>query len=478
MSSSNIVVRVKYQNCNDLRKSVGKTISYISDKKKADATSIDEYDILKDYMQFANNDSYLYEDKESFTWSSNGDIDARKDLLNMNELDSKGTLWSLVISFPPEFAINNGLITKVDYYNLTKNIMPQLLTGMGFKMNNVTWYCSLHRNTDNPHLHINFFEHHKTISNPKVPYDVIHKLKSNIANYLIDNEKFYKLRDEEFKSITGSISLAELTRIKNQKLFGDKYRRDLNNMLLNLYEILPPKGRLQYNSKNMTPYKSQLNNIIEYILLHDSTKYKYARYIKLLDEHQKELTAIYGSSSANKNIEYYNNQINKLYAKIGNEILSNYKIYQSMETMEKEKEFLKKHIKDLKFKSSAYKKQDNIDKVAKDLNRICNLAGLNLLEKRYVFKNWISRSKYNINVDALLSSMDNINTDMSSTEYYNILNKLNYNYDRYSKYKNKMFYQELNYKKFINQAMNYLEYELEQEEKQIINELEYDLSEY
>ena len=35
-----------------------------------------------------------------------------------------------------------------------------------------------------------------------------------------------------------------------------------------------------------------------------------------------------------------------------------------------------------------------------------------------------------------------------------------------------------NYKKFINQAMNYLEYELEQEEKQIINELEYDLSEY
>ena len=50
MSSSNIVVRVKYQSCSDLRKSVAKTISYISDKKKADATSIDEYDILKDYM--------------------------------------------------------------------------------------------------------------------------------------------------------------------------------------------------------------------------------------------------------------------------------------------------------------------------------------------------------------------------------------------------------------------------------------------
>ena len=34
------------------------------------------------------------------------------------------------------------------------------------------------------------------------------------------------------------------------------------------------------------------------------------------------------------------------------------------------------------------------------------------------------------------------------------------------------------YKQFINQAMNHLEHELEQEEKQIINELEYELSEY
>ena len=317
MSSSNIVVRVKYQKCNNLRESVNKTISYISDKKKADATSIDEYNILKDYMQFASNDSYLYEDKESFSWSTNGDIDARKDLSDIKKMDSKGILWSLVISFPPDFAINKGLITKVDYYNLTKNIMPQLLTGMGFKMNNVTWYCSLHRNTDNPHLHINFFEHHKTISNPKVPYDVIYKLKSNIANYLIDNEKFYKLRDEEFRSITGNISLSELTKIKNQKLFGDKYRRDLNKMLLDLYNVLPSKGRLQYNSKNIVPYKDQLNNIIQYILLHDSTKYQYAKYIKLLEEHQKELNSIYGTSLSNKT---------DFLDKIINENKSNYKI--------------------------------------------------------------------------------------------------------------------------------------------------------
>lgn len=54
-------------------------------RRSADATSIDEYNILKDYMQFASNDSYLYEDKESFSWSTNGDIDARKDLSDIKK---------------------------------------------------------------------------------------------------------------------------------------------------------------------------------------------------------------------------------------------------------------------------------------------------------------------------------------------------------------------------------------------------------
>ena len=44
------------------------------------------------------------------------------------------------------------------------------------------------------------------------------------------------------------------------------------------------------------------------------------------------------------------------------------------------------------------------------------------------------------------------------------------------KYKRKNFYQELNYKRFINQAINHLNYELAQEEKQIVRQLEYELN--
>ena len=473
MNSSNVIIRAKFQNCKDLRKSIAKTISYIGDKKKADSSSIDAYNILNDYMNFTDIDSFLDEQSESFTWSMNGDVDAKKDLKEITELDSKGLLWSLVISFPPEFAINNGLITKSDYYQLTTNIMPIFLTGMGLKLDNVTWYCSLHRNTKNPHLHINFFEHKKTIKDPKIPYSCIYTLKSNIANYLIDNEKFYRLRDEKFKSITGDINLKELTKVKGQKLYSDKYRKELNIKLLNLYSKLPKRGRLQYNSQNMDLYRDEIDSIIRYILMHDSVKYDYAKYLKLLDEHQKEMIAMYGNSKTNN---YYDNQLNKLYSKIGNEILTNFKIYNSINAIEKEKVFLKKHIHELGFKSrNDYAKETSKADIAKGLYKICQMADLNYNQTKKIFKNWLDKSNYDFNLEDIISSSSSLTSEMSTSEYHSIMNKLGYNHERLSKIKSKYFYQELNYKKFINRAVNHLMHELEEEEKQIINEIEYEL---
>lgn len=476
MSSPSLIVRTKYQKSKDLKKDVAKTISYISDKKKADSASINEYDLLKDYMLFGDNDSYLYEDKECFTWSINGDINAKEDLKKINELDESGILWSLVLSFDPEFAVNKGLITKVDYYKLTKQFMPQFLTSMGLKLDNVTWYCSLHRNTKHPHLHINFFEHNKTISNPRIPYSCIHEMKSKIANYLIDNEKFYKLRDQEFKSITGDVSLKELTKIKNQKLYSDKFRSDLNKMLLNFYDKLPSMGRLQFNSSNMDPYRNDLKLIIDYILMHDSVKYSYAKYLKLLKEHQKELNSVYGSiRDPEKN--YYDNQLNKLYSKIGNDILRNYKDYKSKNTMDREKEFIKKHIMEFKFKSRDYKKKGTIDNLIRDLNILCELSDLNYNQKKLVFENWVKRSHYDLDIDQLMPSLNNNVEDLNSNNYYNIMKKLGYNLQRLSNFKNKNFYQEINYKMFINTAINHLMYEIENEEKNIEKQIEYELEE-
>ena len=65
--------------------------------------------------------------------------------------------------------------------------------------------------------------------------------------------------------------------------------------------------------------------------------------------------------------------------------------------------------------------------------------------------------------------------DISPNELYTSLKRLGYDFKKYNKLKSDNFYKELNYKKFINQAFNHLEYELEREEKQIIEEMQYDL---
>ena len=477
MSSSNVIVRTRYKNSYGTSKHISKWLEYVSKKEKADATSLDEQNIMNEYFAMADKDSFLFEKCESFVWGANGDINPKKD--NIKSIDQNGFVWNLVISFPFDFAVSNGLITKSDFFDLTKNIMPSLITDIGLKLDNTVWYSALHRNTKNPHMHILIYEKKKTATNGFITKSAIKNIKRNIANYLIDNTKFYELRDKEFSNITGVINFNDLAKVKLQKLYSDEFRKVLNARLLNLYSKLPKTGRLQYNSKNMLPYKNDLDNIIEYILMHDSVKYNYANYLRLLEKHQKELSEMYGQTTFNKERKYYNDQLNRLYSNIGNEILSTFKKYQATELMEREKEFLKRHIKEMNFKSrSDYAKEETRVNIAKDLYKLCSLAELNYNETRKVFKDWIVKSNYIYDVDSLISLASSFKTDMSSTEYYNALKKLGYNYEKYTKFRSKYFFKELNYKVFINKAVNHLIYELEKEEKQIINEMEFDLEVY
>ena len=209
MSKSNIIIRTRYKRSLTASKHISKWVDYVSKKEKADATSLDDKNIMNEYFALADKDSFLYEKCESFVWGQDGDINPKQDL---PKIDDTGFVWNLVISFPPDFAIKNGLITKSDYYDLTKHIMPSLIVDMGLRLGNTIWYASLHRNTDNPHLHISLIEKNKTATKGFVPQFAIQNMKSNIGNYLIDNTKFYELRDKEFSNITGGISLKELTK--------------------------------------------------------------------------------------------------------------------------------------------------------------------------------------------------------------------------------------------------------------------------
>ena len=475
MSKSDIVFQINYKKCKNKKLGIKSWLDYSSKKQKADSSSIDEYNLLKDYALFSDKETYLNESYETYLWTNNGDV-LKKDAITKLDDSSSGFFWRGFLSFPPDFAINHGLITKADYYSLSNKVITSLILDMGLNLNNVTWYCALHRDTNHPHIHFCIYENKVTRTNPTISKMCYKNFRSNVGNYLVDYQKFYELRDKTFTNITGTVSLSELNKIKKQRLFSDKYRSNLNKMLLDLYSKLPATGRLQYNSHNIDSFRDDLNKIIEFILLHDSVKYDYAKYLKMLNKHQKELNSLYGMTADNQKRKYYEDQKRRLYSKIGNEILANYKRYQSTDFMERESKFLNKHINELNFKSRKdYAKDETRISIAKDLYKICVLANLNDKQTKKVFEKWIRNSGYLYDVNALLSSIKSSDTTMSTKELYDALKRLGYSSNRYNKFKSKNFYQELNYKRFINQAINSLYYEMDREEKEILENMEYEL---
>ena len=131
MSKSAIVFNMEYKTPKNKRVGISKWISYASQKQKADSSSIDEYNLLKDYALYSNKETYLTEDDETFLWTSNGDILKKDAIDKLKGMDDKGLFWRGFLSFPTDFALEHGLVTKIDFYSLTNNIMPSLIVDMG-----------------------------------------------------------------------------------------------------------------------------------------------------------------------------------------------------------------------------------------------------------------------------------------------------------------------------------------------------------
>ena len=154
MSKSNIVFQIQYQMPNNKKSGITNWLNYASKKEKADSSSIDENNMLKDYAIFTDNETFMVEYNECFVWNKDGDISNKDVKSKLESLDERGIFWRGFLSFPSEFAYDHGLITKIDFYSLTTNVMPSLIMDMGLNLNNVEWMCTLHRDTvKHPHIH-------------------------------------------------------------------------------------------------------------------------------------------------------------------------------------------------------------------------------------------------------------------------------------------------------------------------------------
>lgn len=236
--SSNIVAIVRYKKDVNFQKLVGGWCKYVS-KDGADGKSLKDFSSSDELFdkEFGIYDDTIDNDV-NYIWDKNGDV-KKEDILKDLPKDELGRMWNLVISFPPDFALESGLKTKQDYYMMTKAIMPRFLLDNDFDLTNTRWYASKHNDTDNPHLHITIFEKEIRRKKDTLEKSSIKYLKSNIASYLVDNKSFYQEQDYLFLGLEYKIRKNNFTKVDKELFFSSKYRKALNIDLLNLYDKLP-----------------------------------------------------------------------------------------------------------------------------------------------------------------------------------------------------------------------------------------------
>jgi len=465
---SNIITRVRYKKDVNFQRLVGGWCKYVS-KDGADGKSLNDFSSTDDLL---NKEFGIFDDTEdiatNFIWNKNGDV-SKKDILKDLPNDKAGRMWTVVVSFPPDFALESGLRTKQDYYLMTKAIMPKFILDNDMDLTNTLWYASLHRDTDNPHLHITIFEKEHKRKKDTLEKNSLKYLKSNIASYLIDNTSFYKDQDYLFLGLDYKVRKSNFTQVDKDLFFSDKFRRSLNKDLLNLYNQLPKRGRLQYNSKNLDYCRKDIDKIIEKILYHDTIKYDFERYYHHLEEIERQQKKMYGN---NKNNKYIENKMNRLYSKIGNDILYNFKVYNSKDFLVRQKEFLKVNIMNMNFKSRSVKKKSTVYKYTSELYKLGRLADLSDSDIKKLLKNWLDNSKLNYDVDLLFESVNRGRENMNATDFYKALSHLGYNKQRYDNYKNKSFYKNVKFKQFIKKANSFLASESRKEEQFLLEILE------
>lgn len=466
---SNIIVRLRYQDCKNVQNGVSNWAKYASKKEGADGHSINDdstyYDLIS--KQF-NIETHTYDNDVSYLWNKNGDAKLEDFISKINT--EKGFVWDMVISFKENFCFENGLLNKKNFFELTKQIIPKFINDSSMSTTNTNWLSALHLNTKNPHLHICLYESDSKIKKGVLDKQALKKMKSNIASFLIDYKNFYKKRDNYFLGLTSDIRNKNYLSVVKETFFTSSERRTLNNKLFALYEKLPDKGRLQYNSKSLKNLKSELKEIIKYILTHSSIKYDYEQYYNLLLNHQKELKKVYGDTKDNN---YIDNQLERLYSKIGNDILTEFKIYKDKPFMENQREFLMTKIMDIKFKSYSKTEKSIID-AGRGLYRLGLLVGLDDYNMIILFDNWISRSGYNKNSSFFIEKYkDEDHFTLTKDDFYLIIKKLGYNNERYFKAKSKHFYQMVKYKMIYNQSKKYLSYALKEEREENIDKENY-----
>ena len=295
-------------------------------KKKKNKSSADTGS--ESFLGYTSRDSAvrksMADNTPYFTMSNDGKLFSENDRQSfcrkwINSYDCDDAIaWTMVLSFKDRKTLEKyGISDQEDLARITTVSLHSAFPKIHLDPENMIWWEDYHTNTKHPHIHVTFLEKVHSRDRGKLTPKEVRLLKetfySKIAAMKVFEEKFNESPETVLKSIQPERKkIVELAKSLSYKSV---------EKIVNLYTQLPATGRLQYNSSNMEPFRKQLDEIIDDLLKSDAVRSEYEAFEKKLQDLDDTVNAL-----GNEDVSSLKqSQLAKLYAQIGNAILSEYK---------------------------------------------------------------------------------------------------------------------------------------------------------
>lgn len=279
-------------------------IEYLDRKGAVDKLSEEEQQRVKAFVEMSNKSEKNIVDYADERKGSTGIFTQKKDFAEKDKFklkkelgETKSNIWNSVISFTPEFGAqfcNNKDAAR----EIIENCLPQLFKNSKLDYDNIEWFGAFHTNTDNPHIHLVFFEkkaqnldskgNKSFIKAGKIPEKNLDNFKTGIAKYLnMSKLDYLPMRDK----------------IRNEALLNFKNNKEMLNCFLRYGSGIIEDGNFQFkrlSKENQELVKSFVKKTIE---SSPELETMYAAYKEKLLNTQSELIGLYSDtrfSSTNK----------------------------------------------------------------------------------------------------------------------------------------------------------------------------------
>lgn len=212
---------------------------------------------------------------EKSTGVFNGDgVITQEQLTNIKKrAHAPKNIWHGFISLNKE--MSHKIDTSEKCMRLVKRTFGEFFKDMGLDPNNVDLICALHK--DKPHhLHIHFWFAEKE---PKCKYrkkQTEFRHKGKIEKRVLDrmhvrlnmdiaesHPRLYNSRDEALRELKKISSLRDIIT-----------KDDVKEAVLELAKTIPKSCSFHYGSKDMIPYRNQIDRVVNKLLMYDRTARK------------------------------------------------------------------------------------------------------------------------------------------------------------------------------------------------------------